>query len=66
MSKITVEKNPSEEKLKQLGVAGWAIWEKEVSKFPIDFGSTECAYVLEGEITFMANGETIVLGHSRP
>ena len=32
MSEIKVEK-PSEEKLKQLGVSQWPIWEKEVSKF---------------------------------
>jgi len=48
MSKIVIEKNPSQERLKELGVSNWAIWEKEGSKFPIDFGSTECAYVLEG------------------
>jgi uncharacterized cupin superfamily protein len=56
MSKIVVEKNPSPEKLKQLGVEKWAIWEKEVSRFPIDFGSTECAYVLEGEILVTPKG----------
>ena len=46
MSKITVEHNPSEERLKELGVAQWEIWEKEVSKFPIDFDETEYAYVM--------------------
>ena len=50
MSQITIEHNPSEERLKELGVAGWPIWEKEISKFPIDFDETETAYVLEGEI----------------
>jgi len=50
MSQITIERNPSEERLKELGVAGWPIWEKEISKFPIDFDETETAYVLEGEI----------------
>jgi uncharacterized cupin superfamily protein len=50
MSKITIEHNPSEERLKELGVAHWEIWEKEVSEFPIDFDETEVAYVLEGEI----------------
>jgi uncharacterized cupin superfamily protein len=50
MSQITIEQNPSEERLKELGVAGWPIWEKEISKFPIDFDETETAYVLEGEI----------------
>lgn len=56
MSKIVVVNNPSQEKLAELGVSKWAIWEKEVSKFPIDFGSTECAYVLEGEILVTPKG----------
>jgi len=34
---ITIEHNPSEERLQELGVANWDIWEKEVSEFPIDF-----------------------------
>jgi uncharacterized protein len=50
MTKITIEHHPSEERLKELGVATWEIWEKEVSQFPIDFDETETAYVLEGEI----------------
>ncbi len=62
MSKITIEHNPSEERLKELGVATWEIWEKEVSKFPIDFDETECAYVLEGEILVTpAGGEPVVV-----
>jgi hypothetical protein len=65
MSKITIIKNPSPEKLKEMGVEKWAIWEKEVSKFPIDFQSTECAYVLDGEIRVTPKGGeavTIVAG----
>jgi hypothetical protein len=56
MTKIVVEHKPSEEQLKKLGVSTWAIWSKEVSKFPIDFQSTECAYVLEGEILVTPKG----------
>ena len=56
MSKIVVVKNPSQEKLQELGVSGWDIWEKEVSRFPINFSSTECAYVLEGEILVTPKG----------
>ena len=37
MSQITIEHNPSEARLQELDVANWPIWEKEVSKFPIDF-----------------------------
>lgn len=50
MSQITIEHNPSEARLQELGVASWEIWEKEVSKFSIDFDETETAYILEGEI----------------
>ncbi len=40
MSQITIEHNPSEARLLELGVANWEIWEKEVSTFPIDFDET--------------------------
>lgn len=50
MSQITIEHNPSEERLKELGVSRWPTWEKEVSEFPLDFDEKETAYVLEGEI----------------
>ena len=56
MSQIIVEHNPSEEKLKQLGVSSWSIWEKEVSKFPLDFGIKEPSYVREGEIIVTPKG----------
>ncbi|MDD2661154.1 MAG: cupin domain-containing protein [Methylococcales bacterium] len=56
MPKITIEHNPNEERLKELGVADWAIWEKEISKFPIDFDETETAYILEGEILVTPEG----------
>ena len=50
MPQIIIEHNPSEERLKELGAADWAIWEKEVSEFTLDFDETETAYILEGEI----------------
>ncbi len=60
MSKITIEHNPSDERLNELGVSSWEIWEKEVSTFPIDFDETECAYILEGEILVTpAGGESV-------
>ena len=37
MTQIVVDHNPTEEKLKALGISSWSIWEKEVSKFPLDF-----------------------------
>lgn len=50
MSQITIEHNPSEARLQELGVARWPIWEKEISQFPLEFDEKETAYVLEGEI----------------
>ena len=49
MKKITVDSNPSEELLKDMGVANWPTWGKEVSVFPWDFVTTETAFILEGE-----------------
>jgi len=65
MSKIIIEHQPSQDRLVELGVADWPIWEKEVSEFEIDFDETETAYVLEGEIIVTPKGEepvTIVPG----
>ncbi|MGZ8931612.1 MAG: cupin domain-containing protein [Methylosarcina sp.] len=44
------------ERLQESGVADWAIWEKEISQFPIDFDETETAYILEGEILVTPEG----------
>lgn len=49
MKEITVDNNPSEARLKQLGVAHWPTWEKETSVFPWAFVTTEIAFIVEGE-----------------
>ena len=60
MGKITVEHEPSAEKLKALGVASWPTWSKEVSVFPWTYGDAETAYVLEGEVVVTpAGGEPV-------
>ncbi len=41
----------NQEQLKQLGVFGWPIWTKEVSKFTWVYDSIEECYFLEGEVT---------------
>lgn len=45
---IKIEKQPQQEKLKEMGVFDWSIWEKEVSEFPWSYDSSETCYVLEG------------------
>jgi len=49
MKEITVDSNPSEALLKEMGVVNWPTWEKEVSVFPWEFVTTETAFILEGE-----------------
>ena len=56
MSEITVEHNPSEERLQALGVSGWPTWQKGVSEFHWEYEENETAYVLEGEIIVTPEG----------
>jgi uncharacterized cupin superfamily protein len=57
---IEIEKNPSKEQLKKLGVEKWPIWEKEVSEFPWHYDETEQCYVLEGRVIVTPkNGEPV-------
>ena len=50
MNKIKVENNPSPERLKELGVTSWPIWEKEASEFPWEYDEQETCYFLEGDV----------------
>lgn len=47
--KIKIEK-PTEEKLKELKVKDWPIWEKEPSEFPWEYDETEVCYIIEGRV----------------
>lgn len=50
MSKIKVDREPSDDTLNRHGVFGWPIWTKEVSTFPWTYDSSETCYLLEGEV----------------
>jgi uncharacterized cupin superfamily protein len=50
MLEIQVEKNPSDQRLKELGVRNWDIWTKEVSSFPWHYDEQEICYFLEGDV----------------
>jgi uncharacterized cupin superfamily protein len=50
MSEILVEKNPSEERLRELGVRSWPIWAKEASEFPWYYDEREICFFLEGDV----------------
>jgi len=63
MSRIKVERRPSEARLKELGVSGWPIWTKEASEFPWTYDEPETCYFLEGEVTVTGDdGETARVG----
>jgi uncharacterized cupin superfamily protein len=53
---IEIEHHPSQERLAELGVETWPIWEKEVSEFPWRYADRETCYVLEGEVTVTPDG----------
>ena len=56
MSGIKVERGPGEDRLKELGVPGWGIWIKEVSKFPWYYDEKETCYFLEGDVVVTPEG----------
>ena len=56
MATITVEHNPSQARLNELGVSSWSTWSKEVSVFPLNYSERETAYVLEGEVVVTPKG----------
>lgn len=57
MGIINVERNPSEARLKALGVAGWPIWSHPVATFPWTYGEQEICLLLEGEVIVTPTGE---------
>jgi uncharacterized cupin superfamily protein len=63
MKAITVEKHPAKEKLEQLGVASWPIWEKEASTFDWHYDDSETCYLLEGKVRVEpADGAAVEFG----
>ncbi|MBF0195879.1 MAG: cupin domain-containing protein [Magnetococcales bacterium] len=63
MSKIKIQNNPSEDKLNQLNINSWSIWEKEVSVFPWTYSETETCYFLEGDVIVTTEGgEQVQMG----
>jgi uncharacterized cupin superfamily protein len=63
MSRIKMERGPSPERLKDLGVFHWPIWTKEVSEFPWTYDSQEVCYFLEGEVEVTCDdGRRVAVG----
>ncbi len=63
MSAIKLTRNPDQAMLEWIGVSGWPIWTKEVSKFPWTYDVAEICYFLEGEaIVIPDGGEPVIIG----
>ena len=62
MTEIKIER-PSQEKLKEMIVFSWPIWEKEVSKFDWYYDEQETCYLLKGKVTVTAkDGKSVNFG----
>eukprot|EP00271_Cylindrocystis_brebissonii_P018789 TRINITY_DN5461_c0_g1_i1.p1 TRINITY_DN5461_c0_g1~~TRINITY_DN5461_c0_g1_i1.p1 ORF type:complete len:201 (+),score=15.66 TRINITY_DN5461_c0_g1_i1:163-765(+) len=55
---IRVERQPSEERLKALGVRKWPKWGCGVSEFPWTYSEREQCYLLEGKVKVTPAGQT--------
>ena len=63
MQGIKVEKNPTRQRLEQLGVFEWGIWSKEISVFPWTYDCDETCYFLAGEVVVTPDGgEPVAMG----
>ncbi|WP_438971651.1 cupin domain-containing protein [Methylophaga sp.] len=61
MKAITVEHQPEQSRLTELGVYAWPVWEKEKSTFPWHYDERETALILEGEVVVTSeDGQEVV------
>jgi hypothetical protein len=60
---ITIERQPSQERLESLGILNWPVWTKEVSEFPWTYDEPETCYFLAGDVTVTPDGgESVRVG----
>lgn len=63
MSEIKIERSPSQQRLDELGVSSWGIWEKEESNFSWSYDISEICYFLQGDVIVTPDGgESISMG----
>ncbi len=63
MATIEVTHAPTQDRLEELGVFDWPIWEKEASEFPWHYDDRETCYILEGQVTVTPDdGEPVTVG----
>lgn len=56
ISGITIESQPTQERLNNLGVSNWSIWTKEASEFAWTYDEQEICYLLEGDVVVTPEG----------
>jgi uncharacterized cupin superfamily protein len=56
MAEITIENEPGEERLEELGVRGWPTWQAAVSTFPWTYDEPETCFFLEGDVIVTPDG----------
>ena len=60
---IQVEKAVSSDRLENLGVKDWPVWEKDISEFPWSYDAQETCYLLEGEVEVIPEqGSPVIFG----
>ncbi len=63
VTQIKIERNPSEDRLKELEVPSWPIWTKEASEFSWTYDAQETCYFLEGDVVVTPDGgEPVEMG----
>ena len=53
---ITVDKDPTRDRLESVGIFAWPVWTKEASTFPWTYDDSETCYFLEGEVVVTPDG----------
>lgn len=55
---VRIERNPSEARLKELGIRSWPKWGCSVSKFPWLYDAKETCYLLQGQVKVYPEGSS--------
>jgi uncharacterized cupin superfamily protein len=56
MHPIKIEREPPEERLRELGVREWPVWTKKISSFPWSYDAAETCYFLDGDVIVTPDG----------
>jgi len=61
MNEILIEKKPTEQRLKDLGVSQWDVWSKGITSFPWHYDELEVCYITKGSVRVTPEGREPVL-----